>query len=65
MHPKRTHLQRLNGDLQVVDRAGRRGEMQDVVQGPAHVDEFRDVLVDEAEIRKRQQVVDVAHVPRD
>ena len=28
-------------------------------------DEFGDVLVDEAEIRKRQQVVDVAHVPRD
>ena len=65
VHPERPHLQRLNGDFQVVDRAGRRGKMQDVMQGAAHVDELRHVLMDEAEIRKRQQVVDVAHVPRD
>ena len=39
--------------------------MENMMQGAAHVDELRHVLVDETEIRERQQVVDVSHVPCD
>ena len=40
-------------------------QMEDVVQRPAHVDVLRDVLVDEREIRHRQQMLDVPHVACD
>src|SRR5680860_673977 len=35
---ERTHLQRLNGKLEVVYRAGRAGEVQDSIQIPLHID---------------------------
>ena len=58
--PERADLEGLDRVVQVVDRARRRGEVQDGVQAPGHVDELGHVLVDEVELRLGGQVLDVA-----
>src|ERR1051325_3892418 len=55
---KRAYLQRLNPVLHVIDRTGRRGEMQDVVHG-AQVVRLVHVLPGELKARLVLQVRDV------
>ena len=50
MRAERAHLQRLNRKLQIIHRAGRRGEVQDVVDRARHVDKFGDVMLHHREI---------------
>ena len=65
MHPQRSHFQGLDGDFEVVDWTGGRGEVQDVVKRTTDVDVFGDILMHEGEIGQGKQVLDVAHVSRD
>src|SRR5262249_13410760 len=58
------HLQGLDGYLQVIDRAGRRCEMQDIVQRARNMNELGDIVVVKLKLRQREQVLDVAHVAR-
>ena len=53
---ERSHLQRLNGELQVVRRAGRRSKMQHRIHGPGDLDVFRNVLLGETKSGIRKQV---------
>ena len=46
--------------LQVIDRAGRRGEVQHVVDRLVIIDVVRDVMTPELETRVRTQMLDVA-----
>lgn len=55
----RTHFQGLYGHLQVIDRAGRRGEMQDIVQFARYVDKLGDIVVVVLEVFLLKQVFDV------
>ena len=62
---ERTDLQRLDRDFQIINRAGGRGEMPDVIHRPIQENKFGDVLLDEFEIRVAAQVRDVVHRARD
>jgi 3-hydroxyacyl-CoA dehydrogenase len=62
---ERADLQRLDRDLQVVDRRGRRREVQDVVERSWHMDEVADVLVEELELLQREKVLEVPQVAGD
>ena len=59
MRAERADLERLDRQLEVVDRAGGRGEVQDGVQRPGDVDVLGDVVVDEPEVGALRQVRDV------
>ena len=52
-------FQRLNRHLQVVDRAGRAGKMQDVIELSRYVDELGDVVVVILEVLFFEQVFDI------
>ena len=54
VHPQGTHLQGLNGNFKVIDRRGRRCEVQDVVQFSIQVDVLCNVVVMECEVRVLQ-----------
>ena len=60
MRAERADFQRLDRLLEVVDRAGRRREVQDVVERPVDVDVVRDVVLDEREAVAADEVLDVA-----
>ena len=47
---ERADLQRLDREFQVIHRAGRRGEMPDVIHRAVEEDELGDILLDEFEI---------------
>ena len=65
MRPERAHFQRRDRQLQVIDRAGRRREMENVIDLVLDQDVTRDVVLDESEILVPAQVRDVRRVPRD
>ena len=58
---QRADLQGLDRDLQVINRAGGRGEMPDVIHRRIEENKFRHVLLDEFEIRVAAQMRDVVH----
>jgi hypothetical protein len=62
---KAADLQGLDGYLQVVDRAGRAGEMEDISQLTRYMDEFADVMMVEFKILQLEKVFYILHVPRD
>ena len=64
MNAQRPDFQRLDRDFQIIDRAGGRCEMENIVQIARNVDEFRDVVVIELEVGQVEQVFDVANVAR-
>src|SRR5438445_13874254 len=59
MRAEGTDLERLNRFFQVIDGAGRRGEMQNVIERTLDVDVIGDIVLDEAESAPAQQVLDV------
>ena len=65
VHTKRSYLERLDGDFQVINGRRRRGKMQDVVQIALNVDVFGDVVVVKSEVRMLLQVGDVFQIARD
>src|SRR6266446_5069689 len=56
MRTERTDFQSLNGQFEVVNGTGRRGEMPDVIHRDIQKDKFGDVLLNEFEIRVAAQV---------
>src|SRR6185437_8564490 len=58
-------LERGDRVLEVVDRAGRRREVQHAVERAGHVRVRRDVVADELERRLADEVRDVVRVPGD
>ena len=64
MRAERADLQRLDRQLEVVDRAGRAGPVQHEVDRPVDVDVARDVVADELEVAVAQ-VGDVGQVARE
>ena len=58
---ERADLHGLDRDLQVINRAGGRGEVPDVIHRTVEEDEFRHVLLDEFEVRVAAEVDDVVH----
>src|SRR2546422_11055252 len=50
-----------SGEFEIIDRAGRRREVPDVVHCFMQEKELRDILLDEFEVRVAGQVIDVFH----
>src|SRR2546426_3471164 len=50
----RSHLQRLDGQFQVVHRAGRAREVEHALEWPLHFDEVGHVVEDELEVRSEE-----------
>ena len=63
--PERAHLERLDGNLEVIDGTRRRRKVQDVIQFALDVNELADVVVVELEAVEPREVFDVAQVARD
>ena len=55
------NLQGLNRDLEVINRAGRGGEVPDIIHGFIEKDELGDILLDEFEIGIAAQMGNVVH----
>ena len=51
----------LRRQFKIIDRAGRRREMPDVIHRLVQKQEFRDVLLDEFVVLTAGQVIDVLH----
>ena len=62
---QRTDLQRLDRQFEIINRAGRRGEVPDIVHGFIEKDEFGDILLDEFEVPVAAQMGDVVHAAGD
>ena len=62
---ERADLHRLDGDLEVIKRAGGRSEMPDVIHRAFEKDELGHVLLDEPEIFVPAEMVDVIHAAGD
>ena len=58
---ERADLHGLDRDLQIINRAGGRGKMPDVIHRAVEENKFRHVLLDEFEIRVAAEVRDVVH----
>ena len=65
MGAERADFQRRDRQLQVIDRAGRRGKMENVIDRLLDQDVARDVVLDVPVILVPAQVRDVRRVPRD
>src|SRR2546421_9559291 len=65
MGTERSHLQRLDGQFQVVHRAGRAREVEHALEWPLHFDEVGHVVEDELEVRVALEMLEVGSVPRD
>jgi len=63
--PERPHLQCLDRQPEVVDRARRRGEMQDVVDPALHVYILGHVVLDKRKPLVSEEMGDIVHVARD
>src|SRR5207248_1852570 len=62
---QRTHLQRRNRVPQVIDRTGRRREVQNVVQRPVNLQRVRNVMANEREAVVAAQVFQVGQAAGD
>jgi hypothetical protein len=62
---ERADLEGLDGELEIIDGAGRRGEMEDVIDGAGEVDELGDVVVDEVEVLVAGEMGDVVGIAGD
>ncbi len=62
---ERTDLEGLDGELEIIDGAGGRCEMEDVVDAAGEVDELCDVVVDELEVLVAGEMGDVVGIARD
>ena len=58
---ERADLQGLDRQFQIINRAGGRGEMPDVIHRRVQENEFGHVLLDELEIRVAAEMRDVVH----
>ena len=65
MGAQRTDLQRLDREFEVINRAGGRGEMPDVIDRAVEKQILRDILLDEFVVRVAGQVRDVVDRSRD
>ena len=65
MGAERADLEGLDRQLEIIDGAGGRGEMEHVVDAAGEVDVLGDVVVDEREVRVAGEVGDVVGVARD
>ena len=64
MGPKRANLQSRDRELEVIDRAGRRREMKNVIDLVfGQKNEIRNVVFDEMKIRVAREMSDVRGVP--
>src|SRR6185369_15867319 len=62
---QRSYLQSLNWQFQVVNRAGRRREMPDIIYRAIQKNKLSDILLDESKVPATSQVRDVVHTARD
>ena len=62
--PVRAHLERVQGQAVVVDRAGRARQVEDDVHRLLEEERFGEVVVDEAKVRAVPDVLDVLERPR-
>src|SRR5205823_4220051 len=60
--PERADFEGLNGIVEVVDRAGRTGEVEHPVEGALNLDEVRDIVQDELKAGMLAEVGDVGGV---
>ena len=58
---ERTDLERLNRQFQIINRAGGRREVPDVIHRLVEKEEFGDVLLDEFEVRVAGQMGNIVH----
>src|SRR5437762_2828252 len=65
MCPERSNLQRLNWQFQVVNRAGWRREVPDIIHGAIEKNKLGHILLDEAKVPVPSQVRDVVHAASD
>src|SRR5205809_7208315 len=65
MGGERSHLQRLDGQFQVVDRDRGTREVEHALEWPLHLDEVGHVVQDQLEVRVALQMVEVRSVPGD
>ena len=62
---ERADLEGLNRQFQIINRAGRRREMPDVIHRAFQEQEFGDILLNELELRIAAEVRDVVHAAGD
>jgi len=62
---ERSYLQRLNWQFQIVNRAGRRGKMPDIIYRAIEKNKLGDILLNESKVPATCQVRDVVHTARD
>jgi hypothetical protein len=65
MGAERPDLQRLDRQLEVIDRAGRRGEVENDVDIARDIEVLGHILLDEAVVRIAFEVVEVGGIARD
>src|SRR5439155_11377385 len=65
MGAERSHLEGLDGQFQVVDRARRAREVEHTLEWPLHLDEVGDVVQDQLKVRVALQVIEVRPAPGD
>ena len=65
MRPQRTDLEGLDRELEIIDGAGGRCEMKDVVDAAGEVDELRDVMPNKLEVLVAGEMRDVVGIARD
>src|SRR2546426_4991074 len=65
MGAERSHLERLDGQFQVVHRAGRAREVEHALEWPLHFDEVGHVVEGELEVRVALEMLEVGSVPGD
>ena len=63
MGAERADLERRDRVGEVVGRAGRAGEVEDVIDGAVDLERLGDIVLDELELRVADQVDDVAAMP--
>jgi hypothetical protein len=61
MGSQRTYLERLNGHLHVIYRAGGRSKVNDMIKRAFDINILRDVVVDESEFIITNEMADIIH----
>ena len=62
---ERTDLERLDRQLEIIDRAGRRGEVENIVHRAGEIDELRHIMLDELKSRVAREMRDIIGIARD
>ena len=61
---KGSHLQGLDRQLQIIDRAGRRGKMKDIIYRPLHRNKLGHIMPKKTESFFTSQMIEIALVAR-